>query len=77
MMYAETQEGLVHEIMCMTFRWKGDYCAWVLPALAHISLANKPWHISAAVWLETEALEWIETKKKIESSEDLVNALGW
>ena len=32
MLYAEKQEGLVREIMCMTFSWKG---AWVLPALAH------------------------------------------
>ena len=32
----EKWEGLVvREIMCMTFRWKGDYHACELPALAH------------------------------------------
>ena len=62
MLYAEKQESL-----------KGDFCVWVLPALAH--KANQPWHICAARWLEIEALELIETKN--ESNEDSVNALGW
>ena len=22
------REGLVHEVTCTSFRWKGDYCAW-------------------------------------------------
>ena len=34
--------------------------------------SNQPWHVSVAIWLETEALEWMN-----ESSEDSVNALGW
>ena len=31
----EKREGLVRQVTCVTFRWKGDYRAWVLPVLAH------------------------------------------
>ena len=35
MLYAEKQEGLVREITCVKFRWKGDCCVLVVSALAH------------------------------------------
>ena len=28
MLHAEKGEGLVHEVTCMIFMWKGDYFAW-------------------------------------------------
>ena len=77
MLYIEKWKGVVCEIMCVMFRWWGDYHVWVFLALAdgRSSLANQPWHISVARWLEIGALVQIETNN--ESGEDSINALGW
>ena len=50
MLYIENREGLVCEV---TFRWKGDYRAWVLALYHQPTLA----HFLTAMWLEIEALE--------------------